>query len=375
VSARTITGVRTSIAAFVGFATTGPLDEPRRVRSFTEFERMFGGLSQGSTMSFAVQQFFLNGGGDALIVRAHRAAGDETDLVPVSPNGKGLYALEAADIFNLLVVPPVIRDGVLGAHSRAAASRYCSSRRALYIVDPDPSWSNASDIAEGSTLETFSSGIERTNAAVYFPRVRMVDAEAGTADVFPPSGAVAGVIARTDVTRGVWKAPAGLDAALVGVQELDAELDDSQTGRLSRLGVNCLRTFPAVGPVVWGARTLAGADGLASEWKYVPVRRLAHFVEESLYRGTRWADPEPNEESTWSQIRLHAGAFMQTLFREGAFQGGSPSQAYFVKCDAETTSQTDRELGVVNIEVGFAPLRPAEFVIIRIQQLAGRGPT
>jgi Bacteriophage tail sheath protein len=114
---------------------------------------------------------------------------------------------------------------------------------------------------------------------------------------------------------------------------------------------------------------------LASQWKYVPVRRITLFIEESLYRGTQWVVFEPNDEPLWAQIRLNIGAFLQGLFRQGAFEGASPRDAYFVKCDAETTSQTDRELGVVNIEVGFAPLRPAEFVIIRIQQLAGRGPT
>jgi len=136
--------------------------------------------------------------------------------------------------------------------------------------------------------------------------------------------------------------------------------------------VNCLRSLPAAGRVIWGSRTLQGNDRLASEWKYVPVRRLALFLEESLYRGTHWVVFEPNDEPLWSQIRLNIGAFMHNLFRQGAFQGKSPNEAYFVKCDKETTTQTDINLGIVNILVGFAPLKPAEFVIIKIQQMAGQ---
>jgi uncharacterized protein len=141
---------------------------------------------------------------------------------------------------------------------------------------------------------------------------------------------------------------------------------------LNPLGLNCLRSFPVAGNLVWGARTLVGADLLASEWKYLPVRRLALFLEESLYRGTQWVVFEPNDEPLWAQIRLNLGAFMQNLFRQGAFQGRSPREAYFVKCDRETTTQNDINLGIVNIVVGFAPLKPAEFVVIKIQQMAGQ---
>jgi len=149
-------------------------------------------------------------------------------------------------------------------------------------------------------------------------------------------------------------------------------LRDSEHGQLNSLGVNCLRAFPVVGHVVWGSRTTVGADRLASEWKYVPVRRLALFLEESVYRGTQWVVFEPNDEPLWAQIRLNVGAFMQSLFRQGAFQGTTPREAYFVKCDKETTTQNDVNLGIVNILVGFAPLKPAEFVIIRIQRTAGQ---
>jgi Bacteriophage tail sheath protein len=190
-----------------------------------------------------------------------------------------------------------------------------------------------------------------------------------------PCGIVAGVMSRTDSQRGVWKAPAGLDAALSGVRGLQVNLTDDENGLLNPLGINCLRSFPVSGRVVWGARTMRGADQLADEYKYVPVRRTALFLEESLYRGTQWVVFEPNDEPLWAQIRLNIGAFMQNLFRQGAFQGRTPREAYLVKCDKETTTQNDINLGIVNILVGFAPLKPAEFVIIKIQQLAGQVET
>jgi phage tail sheath protein FI len=169
----------------------------------------------------------------------------------------------------------------------------------------------------------------------------------------------------------VWKAPAGTDATLRGVT-VKTRLTDLENGGLNQMGVNVLRTFPVYGNICWGARTMNGADQQASEWKYVPVRRTALYIEESLYQGLKWAVFEPNDEPLWAQLRLNVGAFMHTLFRQGAFQGSTPREAYLVKCDKETTTQDDVNRGIVNILVGFAPLKPAEFVVVRIQQLAGQ---
>ena len=165
---------------------------------------------------------------------------------------------------------------------------------------------------------------------------------------------------------------AGLDATLRGVPQLSVPLTDAENGALNPLGVNCLRSKPPAGRIVWGARTLQGDDRFASEWKYVPTRRTALYIEESLYRGTQWVVFEPNDEPLWAQIRLNVGAFMHGLFRQGAFQGSKPADAYLVKCDKESTTQDDINRGIVNIVVGFAPLKPAEFVIIKLQQLAGQ---
>ncbi len=169
----------------------------------------------------------------------------------------------------------------------------------------------------------------------------------------------------------MWKAPAGTEATVNGIVGFQDELSDAENGSLNPLAINCLRTLPTYGNVVWGARTLDGDNNRGSEWKYIPVRRMALFLEESLFRGTQWVVFEPNDEPLWAQIRLNINAFLQTLFRQGAFQGATPREAYFVKCDRTTTTQADINMGIVNIHVGFAPLKPAEFVVLRIQQIAG----
>jgi hypothetical protein len=291
----------------------------------------------------------------------------------------GVFALESTDLFNLLCIPPRAPDADVANATWAAAAGYCQDRRAMLIIDPPAVWTanpaTAVTTAETgvNTVRTAVGTDDARNAVIYFPRLRMPDPlnENRLGD-FAPCGALAGIMARTDAQRGVWKAPAGIEASFSGVQEFTYTLTDGENGRLNPLALNCLRTFPVTGNVVWGARTLVGADLLASEWKYLPVRRFALFLEESLYRGTQWVVFEPNDEPLWAQIRLNIGAFMQNLFRQGAFQGRTPREAYFVKCDRETTTQNDINLGIVNILVGFAPLKPAEFVVIRIQQMAGQ---
>jgi phage tail sheath protein FI len=488
---RSITGVATSITAFIGSALRGEEDEPTLVQSFAEYTRTFGDLSRSHPMGFAVNQFFRNGGRDALIVRVTntgtaatlsvdtldlvaasagdwgeklsvaithpdpvmnltaaanelfnliitdsgtgtietfnnlsvladnaRLAGDvleqQSKLVrvsgalpvarpavvantPFNPDGsdgitidnpqvsdpglelprEGIWALEKAGLFNLLCIPPFSLDnmGDIGAQTRSAAANYCLNRRAIYIADPLHDWDEASDLVDPATgLDGVTWGLARNaNTAVYFPRLLQPNPlQEGRLGNFAPCGTIAGIISRTDANRGVWKAPAGLDATLRGVSALSSKLTDGDSGVLNPLAVNCLRAFPVNGRVVWGSRTLVGADQLASEWKYLPVRRTALFIEESLFRGTQWVVFEPNDAPLWAQIRMNVGAFMQNMFRQGAFQGTSPREAYFVKCDSESTTQADIDNGIVNIMVGFAPLKPAEFVVIKLQQIAGQ---
>ncbi|MDJ0675858.1 MAG: phage tail sheath subtilisin-like domain-containing protein [Calothrix sp. MO_167.B42] len=479
---RTIIGVATSITAFIGRALRGPVNDPITINNYGDYERIFGGLWVESSMSYAVRDFYLNGGSQAIIVRlvapdAEPATitmslplvatnvgswgnnlsvevdydtkdpdndtlfnltisedggitekfinvstdpnnpryvprvlqksstlvrvdkdDDEDWIVPDTrpPAGKtsatdgsgtdgdpltitelsgsqsdktGLYALEKVDLFNLLCIPPHVLDGDIELELITAAATYCEERRAMFLIDPPSDWRNKKAAKDG-----IAEGVGTTskNAAIFFPRLKQANLlRDNQIETFAPCGAVAGIFARTDAQRGVWKAPAGLEATLNGVPALSVSLTDAENGELNPLGINCLRSFPGVGRVVWGSRTLQGADRLASEWKYIPVRRLTLFLEESLYRGTQWVVFEPNDEPLWAQIRLNIGAFMNNLFRQGAFQGKSPREAYFVKCDKETTTQNDIDRGIVNIIVGFAPLKPAEFVIIKFQQIAG----
>jgi phage tail sheath protein FI len=487
---RTITGVATSITAFIGRAQRGPVNEPVTINSFADFERLFGGLWAASALSFAARDFFLNGGSQAIIVRLVNGAdtaalplpgggltldaaspgqwgnrlkatvdhktrdkgvntawfnltltdgktteqflnlsvkSDEAGFVPkvleqqsslarvskdddgdwVVPGTRpgegavnatadsgsdgnaltatqftdtstpktGIFALANADLFNLLCLPPYKEgdaDADVDSSVVSAAAAYCEQRRAFLILDPPLKWKTKAIAKTDFTGDTDTVGTRSKNAALFFPRLRQKNPlNPDLEDEFAPCGAVAGIFARTDAQRGLWKAPAGTDARLVGVTRLSVPLTDGENGELNPLGLNCLRALPATGPVVWGSRTLDGADRLASEWKYIPVRRMALYLEESLYRGTHWVVFEPNDEPLWAQIRLNIGAFMHNLFRQGAFQGQTPKDAYFVKCDKETTTQTDINLGIVNIVVGFAPLKPAEFVVIRLQQMAG----
>ncbi len=510
---RTITGVATSITAFIGRALRGITDEPIVITSFADFERQFGGLWTESTMSYAVQDFYLNGGSQAVIVRVNNNADtaqialstggaspndflvlqasspgawgsslraeinyvtQDPTASPASPpspdpdlfnlviyqkneetqqNQKleeylrvslkknssrflgrvlaqnssvigvamdaggnwvfpdirplettslqaatevddgddltfaeyegdedkktGLYALLKTDLFNLLCIPPPIRGADTSPTVYSRAIKLCVEKRAMLIVDPPAAWGANVDTAVKNAIDNLGtlgvSGIDARNAALYYPLVIEADPlRENQPDLFVPCGIVAGLMATTDTNRGVWKSPAGIDAALNGVQALQVNLSDKENGSLNPLGINCFRTFPVIGRVIWGARTMRGADRLADEYKYVAVRRTALFIEESLYRGTKWVVFEPNDEPLWAQIRLNVGAFMQNLFRQGAFQGKTPREAYLVKCDKETTTQNDIDLGIVNILVAFAPLKPAEFVIIKIQQLAGQ---
>jgi uncharacterized protein len=472
---RTITGVATSIALFIGWAPRGPVDRAVRLTSFADYERSYGGLDNRSLLGYSVRHFFVNGGAHAYVlriaaadastascaiadltisanspgdwaadyrVRLTRRADDatrfridvlhvpsnnavvesfenlsmtETDarFVEAIVNGRSAFIevdatsattpgnatedLDATnagdvgttigpddddfrtallarfglgsitdriDIFNIVCVP-----GLVHATTIQTLQDHCRNRRAFLIVDAPPDETVATMPAALANL----TGDDALNSAIYFPWVRASDPlQAGALRAFPPCGFVAGIYARTDSSRGVWKAPAGSDSSITGAAGLVITMSDPENGQLNPRAINCLRTLPVYGNVVWGARTLQGDNDRGSEWKYVPVRRTALFIEESLYRGTQWVVFEPNDEPLWAQIRLNVGAFMQNLFRQGAFQGRSPREAYFVKCDRETTTQNDINLGIVNIHVGFAPLKPAEFVVLTIQQMAGQ---
>lgn len=491
----TITGVATSITAFVGWAARGPIKYAGLVLSWADFERMYGGFDARSQyLGYAVSQFFINGGQQAYIVRLAGTDAASASLVQggltftagtpgadgnpanatnpgvwaqnygiaiknqsggtnrfrvqvvyappgaaseavvesfenlsiVKPDPQGRYVwdvinkqssfvtvkvasgtttppadtslpspklagtanddgtvllpstdsttgggfetavtaattiLDQIDLFNLLCVPGEIVTATIGT-----LEAYCEPRRAFLIADADPGVTDPTKLTATPTTGK--------NAAFYFPWIQAPDPlNQNRPSNYPPCGFVAGIYARTDGARGVWKAPAGTEATLAGASGVAVPLNDNQNGLLNPLGVNCIRNFNVYGIVVWGARTMQGNDELGSEWKYIPVRRTALFIEESLYRALKWVVFEPNDEPLWAEIRLNVGAFMQNMFRQGAFQGKTPANTLFVKCDKDTTTQNDINLGIVNIVVGFAPLKPAEFVVIQIQQIAGQ---
>jgi phage tail sheath protein FI len=362
---RTITGVPTSIAAFIGRASAGPIGKAVRLLSAADLDRTFGTPHPGSRLAAYVRLFFANGGTDCYVVRvvpagATLAAADIT---------AGLRALDGVDIFNLMVIPG--DDDIADAGNRViygTASLYCKERKALLLADPPAAWTvNGRPAVDSRAVSDFSANFSRADVAVYYPQIKYNDSV--MMGNIGPAGAMAGVIARTDSQRGIWKSPAGLDAVIRGIAGPAVNLTDVENGQLNQLGVDCVRAFPT-GTVCWGARTLA--SGYDDEWRYIPIRRLALYIGESVRRGTQWATFEPNGEPLWAQIRLNIGAFMSILHRQGAFQGSRPEQAFYVRCDQGTTTQDDVRNGNVNIELGFAPLKPAEFMVIRIQQKAGQ---
>lgn len=357
-----IEGVDTSTAAFVGWAVRGPRISD--VLAFTDFERDFGGLDARSYLGYAVKHFFDNGGRRAVVVRL-----GGTLLTPGTPEfvaalPDAVAALEGTH-FNLLCVPGESDPAVL-----AALQEFCRRRRAFLIADCAPT-ATAASLAGGPDAALL--GPDAANSALYFPWLLASDPMfGGQLRVFPPCGFVAGVLARTDAARGVWKAPAGTGASITGAVDLVHRLTDAEQDALNPRGVNVIRWVHG-GPVVWGARTLAGADTAASDWKYIPVRRLALFVEESVSRGTTWAAFEPNAEALWARLRLTIGSFLDHLWRQGALHGSTSKDAFFVRCDASTTSQADIDAGVVNVLVGFAPLKPAEFIVLSVRLVTAAG--
>ncbi|WP_226632823.1 phage tail sheath C-terminal domain-containing protein [Novosphingobium profundi] len=317
------------------------------------------------------------------IITAQVAAGADGDDTgqPDGPVFKSAVTglLERDPFFNLLCLPDLARPSAAdprAAHHGNAGSIYadaallCQRHHAFLIVDPPPS---AFDTGSAEAWKSLGFSFQSTHSAAFFPNIRVDDPLApGSILSHPPSGAIAGLFARTDGELGVWTAPAGTSAVISGAYGPSVELSDADQGLLNPIAVNCIRKFPVFGTVNFGARTIDGANAAASEWKYIPVRRTASHILRSLSEGLRWAVHKPNGEELWGQLRLACTSFMQGLFRQGAFQGVSPREAFFVQCDASTTSPADMDQGIVNIVIGFAPLKVAEFVVISLRQKTGQ---
>lgn len=364
-----IAGVPTSITAFLGATAKGPVASPLVVRSFADFTAQYGGLAEGMPLGYAVQHYFANGGREALIARVESSGGTLTDADLSDPalekKQRGLWLLDQAERFNVLCIPPLARATDVGKATWDAAAAYAGKRRAFLIVDAPAAWASAQAVTAASVAALVSPG---ANAAVYFPRLRGTDPLHGNqAAVFAPCGAVAGVYARTDQARGVWHSPAGLEANLLGFQGATVTLAEPEIAALNALDVSAIRAQPAL--AVWGARTLA-PDTVAPEYKYVAVRRLALFIEDSLDEGLRWAVFEPNTPARWARVRATVEDFVRGLWRQGALRGTKAEEAYFVRADPTTLTQQDVDQGRLVMEIGIAPVRPAEFVIFRLVIIA-----
>ena len=301
-----------------------------------------------------------DGGDDGLSVTAG-------DVVPDA--NTGIYALDSLLFprFNLLCLPGLTSDDEI---ELSAALSYCKDQRAFLVADSPAAGFTAIPPNLGPLQAIGEHG------AIYYPRLKVVETLAGGTTRtlnLPACGAVAGVMARIDSARGIWKAPAGREAGIAGVSALTADTDDNLSGLLNPKDIDVLREFPGAGIVVWGARTLKGDDTASSEFKYVPVRRMTDYIASSLYLGTQFAVFEPNDVDLHAQLRLAVGTFMRGLFRQGAFQQSesrAESDSFFVICNEEVNPQSEIDLGRVNVVVGFAPLKPAEFVVIAIQQIS-----
>jgi len=315
------------------------------------------------------------GGVGGLGPRQGTAASDEgtdgikPDLARYLACFQGLES--ALPSFNLMVLPRAEdqtdgeRRGLWGS-----ASASCARRRAILLVDPDAAWADIPAASAGA--EAIKIGVDTRHAAVFWPRLLIPQSGSALPKTVDPSGSIAGLAARTDGRFGVWTAPAGLDATIRGVVGVRRTMSDEENGVLNPKALNAIRLFPS-GVVSWGARMMAGADVTGNiDDKYIPVRRTMLFIEESLYRGLKFAVFKPNGEPLWASIRLAAGSFMNGLMRQGAFASRNKLEAYYVLCDANTTTETDRNLGIVNVIVAFAPLKPAEFVVLTVRQIAGQ---
>jgi hypothetical protein len=335
-----------SVIALVGQGGPGPADKATPVHGVMDFESAFAGRAAQDDLHRAVTLFFDNGGTGAWVVAA-------TALPGAAEGRTGLHALDEVAGLSLLALP-----GVTDPTAQAAAVAYAEARGAFVVLDLPPS-----SLASRAAAEAWLAGAVRSpNAAAYPP---LLLSQGGPTPV-ASSGAVAGVVVRIDAPRGVWKAPSGMEAKIAGASGTPAGLTAADRDALALEGLNPLRRQPNGDVLVWGARTLANGTTAGADWRYVPVRRLVLFIEQSLTEGLKWTVFSPNAAPLWAQVRQDVQTFLSGLFRQGAFQGVTPKEAYYVRCDASTMTQADLDNGRLVVQVGVAPLKPAEFVIFSI---------
>jgi uncharacterized protein len=359
--------VPTAIAAIIGSFPKGTMKTPTQVRTWATFEKVYGGLSKDTLSSHCVKQFFDNGGKVLWVIRIGKEK-----IKGVSPFFQGLSLLDRIENFTLLCIPQTEQlPDAQAATVMEAAITLVAQHRAIYLLDIPRHDAPRNTVPGLATWVHHQPGIRHPNVAIYVPRVQVPQAsQRSPLHMIPVSGTMARLLSRLDRHRGVWKSPAGTGALLQSIQGVEQTLTQSEMGRLNTLGINPIRQISPSQFVSWGARTLSPDK----EWQYLSVRRLALFLESSMQRGLGWVMFEPNDEPLWEQIRHIIEVFLQKLFRQAIFQGQRPQEAYFVRCGRETISSSDQKAGIVKLMVGFAPLKPAEFIILTIQQKAKSFP-
>lgn len=352
-SPRQIAMVSTGIAAFVGALPQGPVNQPATCRSVFEFERLFGAGDAAFPTGLQVRQFFINGGFEARVCRTAPGAAI-ADVAASAALVEGFDVLCAPD---LAALDAPAHGAAVGALLTLAAQR-----RAFLVLDPPADAHSVAAILDWQRDQMAPLGTAANHAAVYFPRVLVALPQGGTVTL-GPCGTIAGIYARTDRDRGVWKAP--IDT-LSGVTGFDLAIGTGEQELLNPEGINALRSFPGKGLLVWGARTLLAPASTAPSDRYVSVRRLALMIERSLASGLQWAAFEPNGEPLWARLRGAAEDLLRTVWRQGALQGAKPELAFLCRCGRDTMTQAEIDQGLVQLMVGYAAVRPAEFEFFRL---------
>lgn len=491
-SGQSIAETPTAVTAFVGRCLRGPVNRPVRIAGFNEFQRVFGGLWQPSTLSYAVEQYFENGGHSAIVVRVANGArcctielpaGRETlvlealapgtreflraavdydgigdneadcfnlvvqrvrtpgsehiedqeiyrrlsvdpdsaravaavlaeselarvagplpaarpdptprsdprgiagyvlsgsdaddgapltdyDIIGSAARGTGIFALDAADGFNFLCIPPLARDTDLGASTLLVANRYCRDRRALLFVDPPVAW----DSAARALAEMRHWPLPSDSACMFFPRLLGYDKLRGRFEVFAPSGAVAGALSRASEHWPVWASACAEEAIVRPGLKLACGVDDEQRARLAAAGVNAVQAVRRAGRDDPRACTLAGPGAAFPDWRSLAARRLALLAVNSIERGTRWMVFEPNEPSTWRRAERQVRDFLGALEERGAFAEREPGDRWFVVCDERVNRERHREQGIFNLLFAIPALRPGGFHAWLVSHRAG----
>jgi hypothetical protein len=349
-----IEAVGTSTAGFIGECKKGPQNEAVLITNWGQYARTFGDFKDSTYLAHGVYGFFNNGGSRCFVLNCSGGDGKATAAAYMGEDKgpgqrTGLKAFEEIDEIAIVTAPgqddPAIQDAVLS---------HCERMNRFAILD------SPKDIKGG--LDKVPKPRDTQYGAFYFPWIQVYDPAKNDNVYIPPSGHMAGIYARTDTVRGVHKAPA--NEVVRGALGLRYQITKGEQDILNPKGINCIRYFKDRGIRVWGARTISSDPS----WRYLNVRRLFIMVEESIKIGTQWVVFEPNDQNLWKRVTRDVTAFMLRIYKSGALFGATPEEAFYVKCDEETNPPEQVDAGQLVVEIGMAPVKPAEFVIFRISQ-------